>query len=195
MKNKKIVFALIAVVVIGLIVGGNAFMKDRAQRARYTAQRELADQLGNICSGTGAASSAAYAASGQHPVIYAVDRPMGYTSDAFYYTPLTWKANSLDEMQLVACITEEETELEQCSYDVSTGGKAVLIRAQYQVVVTLREAQTGAVVATSDVIKGDLPRECQVSEEFTAGELTQYVTGARPSDLIDEWLKPFVEAP
>ena len=193
MKNKKVVF--IAVFVIILVVGGFLFMKERAQKARYAAKREFDNQVGVICGGTGAANAAAYTASGQHPIIFATE---GYDGNYLpaYNTPLAWKANSLEEMQLVACITERNAEIEQCSYEIS-GSKdsAVLIRTQSKALVTLREAQTGAVVATSDELTGGLPRECQDSEQFQDGESTQYVTGTSPDDLINEWLKPFVETP
>jgi len=197
MKNKRILIALISFVVLAsIVVGGIIFMNDRKQKSKYAAQREMKTHLENVCNSVGIADATPYSEiSGIHPLEYAKETAMGYLVDRDYYTPLTWKPSTLGEAELVACIVEEDVELEQCSYELDTGSRGVLIRIQRQIVVTLRDAKTGGVVATSDLMMGDLPRECQVSEEFKAGELTQYVAGTRPGDAVDEWLKPYVEVP
>ena len=166
MKNKRVFIALAAIVAVAILVaGGILFIKDRGQKARYAAQREMKAQLENVCNSIGATEAASYSeTSGLHPVAYAKETAMGYISDRDYYAPLTWKPGTLDQAELVACIVEEDVELEQCAYELETGSRGVLVRVQRQIVVTLREAKTGAVVATSEVMLGDLPRECQASE-------------------------------
>jgi len=195
-KRKRILLSLLAVAVLaGVLIGGTAWLEKRQRKVQYQARREMETQLEAVCAGESVPGAAPYSQTpGLHRVLYVKQTPVGHRANFFSYrTPAPWEPETLTESELVACIVEQEVELQRCPYDLEDGRKSTIIRVQYQAVVTLRAAQSGAIIATSEVMTGGLPRECEKHEEFKATELTRYRGGARPNEAIDAWLKAYVE--
>jgi hypothetical protein len=158
-------------------------------------------QLADICESddAGVPEAAPYSqTSGIHPIVYATGRDSEYSFSHDvdpYAPPSEWKPQELAETELVACIRLIERQVEECPYTLSSGLSATLYRIQMRAVVSLREAQTGKVVATSKVIEGVAPAECQDSEKFQTGTTSKYVYGDVASGYIHAWLKQYVEIP
>ena len=155
-----------------------------------------------VCAGdgTGVPEVAPYTqTSGIHPIKYAVDKGSGFSITSFYSTNAEWepvKREDRAKTELMACIAQTEMQIEQCPYTVPPAGlKATVTRVQVVAVVTLYEAQTGKQVAISPIMEGDPPRKCEESESFPQNEYSKTLTGARPEDDVNAWLKQYVEVP
>ena len=198
MKTKRMLTTFVALTPVAFVVViGILWVSNRRQQAKVAARREMETQLANVCNGAGVADASPYdETSGIHPVVYASKTAIGYRVDGSgYYTPVELKSSAPADTELVACIVEERVVMDECPYELENGKRAVLIRQQRQVVATLREAQTGEVVATSETLIGGDARKCGRTETFKGGALENYAVGARPDDALDEWVKPYVQAP
>ena len=197
MRNRRIKVIAAAAVLLagGLIFGAYAVARQATSQSRHETKRALE----GVCVGDGASVSeaAAYAqASGLHPVMYVEKSGLGnWISSHNYRPPAGWRSEEPVDTELVACLEEEQVEIERCPYTLQNGDSAVLVRLQWQTVVTLREARTGRVVAASETIPGEPPRACQESEQFTEGDLTEFISGERPEGGVEAWLEPYVEIP
>jgi hypothetical protein len=196
LKNRrtKTITAAAVLLIGGLVVGGYAVTQDWQSKARYEIKRALE----SVCEDddTGVPEAAPYAqTSGLHPIMYVEKTAMGSWLSSYHYLPPSqWRPQEPADTELVACLEEEQVEIERCPYTLKSGDSATLVRLQWQTVVTLREAQTGKIVA-SNAIVGEPPRECQVSEQFEAGKLTEYIIGAKPEAEIEAWLEPYIDIP
>jgi len=194
LKNRrvKIVAAAAVLLIAVLAFGSYAITRNSQQRARY----EMKQSLEDVCAGgdAGAPGAAPYAQTpGLYPVLYVEKTAIGGWRSSYHYSPpARWRPQESADTALVACLEEEQVEIERCPYTLQSGDSATLVRLQWQTTVTLREAQTGKVV-TSDTIGGELPRACQESEQFKEGDLTAFLSGDRPEEQVNDWLKPYVE--
>lgn len=193
--KKRILFPLLAIAVLAsVIIGGKEWLDKRERMAQYRAQREMETRLEAVCNGEGVPEAAAYPSTGDlHPIIYAKQTTVGFRANSFgYSTPTDWKPQTIADAELVACIVEDQVELQHCSYEVENGRKGTIIRVQYKAAVTLRAAQSGDVVA-ADEFTGGIPEECPVTTQFKDTKLTRYLGGTRPNEAIEEWLRTYVE--
>jgi hypothetical protein len=201
MKNRH---AMVAGVVAVLLIGGlfvascgpkptpTPTPKPTVEPPKTISMGET-ETLVKICAseGAGVAEAAAYTqTSGMHPIVFA-RRSINWTPDFDYHNP--WNPSKLAEAQLVACIVQEGKTLEKCNYTLSGGKSGTVVRIQIQTVVTLREAQTGKVVAISPALKGSLPAECSKSELFSGGETSKVFQGSAPVTETLDWLRPYVK--
>ncbi len=200
-RNRRIkAIAAAAILTFGLIFGGYIALRQViGDRTRSKARYETKHALEGVCVGDGASvpEAAAYAqTSGLHPVMYVEKSGLGnWLSSYNYHPPAGWLSEEPVDTELVACLEEEQVEIERCPYTLQNGDSAVLVRLQWRTVVTLREARTGKVVAASETIAGEPPRACQESEQFTEGDLTEFISGERPEGGVEAWLEPYVEIP
>ena len=151
-----------------------------------------------ICSGDGQAVSeeAAYSqTSGVHPVVLARGSAEGNWRVPRDHLRPEWTPQTLPELELVACMQIDEVLIETCPYTLENSQKASIERLQYQTNVTLREAQTGVVIADT-VLPGTIPAECSNEIRFEKNELTKKVYGvAAGIGQVSSWLQPYVELP
>jgi hypothetical protein len=190
MKNRH---AMIIGVVAVLLIGGLFIVG-----CGSTQKKSLSKLAADVCAGDGAGlpEAASYTqTSGLHPVEYVTKKVTGWGYFSYYSTPKEWRTKEVAEVELVACIVEEQVVLERCPYSVVGGKDATVSRVQVKTVVTLHEAQTGKVVATSEALEGGVPAKCKQSEEFSKGSTSKSNIGLRPSREVDEWLEQYVEIP
>ncbi|RME88466.1 MAG: hypothetical protein D6770_06915 [Anaerolineae bacterium] len=193
--KKRILLPLLALVVLaGVVIGGKAWLDERERKAQYQARREMETRLEAVCESEGVAEAAAYpSARDLHPVLYVKQTTVGFRANfSGYRTPEGWGPQTLADAELVACIVEDQVELQRCSYTLEDGRKGTIIRVQYQTAVTLRAAQTGEVIAANE-FTGGIPRECSDQETFKDNKLTRSLGGTRPDEAIAEWLRTYVE--
>lgn len=210
MNNRRgMIFRVLAVLLIGGLVGAGcgsspqeSLSETSVQQASSQAAPAIAEyKLADVCESddAGVAEVAPYTQTpGIHPIVYASSKGSEYlvASDVDPLTPPSpWKPQDLAKAELVACIRMIERQIEECPYTLSDGRSATLTRIQRRVVVTLREAQTGKEVATSETMEGDAPETCQGSEQFFDGSTSKTVWGGIPIDAIHAWLKQYVEIP
>lgn len=119
-------------------------------------KREIIDAASQVCDGKGIEEAATYIGSGPHPVV------VGNVEGSFLYEwtnrlPAAWWPESMNELELVACLEEEQEELiETCQY---INGPP-LRRYQYKRLIWLMEAKTGNRIAADIWIRGSVPAEC-----------------------------------
>jgi hypothetical protein len=101
--------------------------------------------------------------------------------------PVDWRPPAPEQVQLVACLEEQQIELERCQY---TGGSD-LVRYRRQLSVSLREAHTGDLVA-EDTFEGSNPRQCPSTKP---SNLRQLLGNPVALDEVLTWLNEYVEGP
>lgn len=181
-----------AILLLGVLVGGGYVVR---QELQSRTSLKIRRGLENICADAGdrvSEVSPYTQTSGLHPVKYVEQTAFGWLLTT---APWKWHPQELTDTELVACLAPERVEIERCPYTLKNGDVATLVRLQWQTIVTLREAQTGKIVAVSDNLMGGAPPECQKSQQFEDGKLTEYVIGTKPEEVIETWLKPYVEIP
>ena len=182
MKNRQVmIIGVVAVLLIGglLIVGCGGQSK----------KKSLSKLAADVCAGDGVGlpEAAPYTqTSGLHPVEYVTKKVTGWGYFSAYSAPSKWRTKEVAEVELVACIVEDQTVLERCPYTLSGGKKATLSRIQVEVVVTLREAQTGKVVATSKAMEGLVPSKCPQTVQFDKSITSKSSVGLRPTKEMKE---------
>lgn len=196
MRNRRrMILGILAVLLIGSLVVVGCGSKEEPEPQRRVSYADLVD----VCFDNGVPESVAYTqTSGTHPIAYAHEANGRWRADGgAFLAPVDWRRSTpqLNEVELVACIKVERTEIERCPYTLTNGEKATVSRAQSRVVVTLREAQTAKVIATSKTMTGEVPPECQDSEQFPSGTTFKTVAGSSPVAAIHAWLKQYVEIP
>ncbi len=104
--------------------------------------------------------------------------------------PANWLPNSVDEMQLVACIEDDWHILESCKY---SGGKNILRREQIYRTVRVVQAASGETL-DSFTLTGGVPRACGSSEIFSSNQSLKVSQGdpILPQELFDR-LARFVQ--
>ncbi|MFC2011480.1 HEAT repeat domain-containing protein [Chloroflexota bacterium] len=142
-----------------------------------------------LSTGYGVGEMAAYDGTAPHPIM--VLNSAGGIHQSIYKLPSKWVPTSIDDIELVAFIGEnEQVTIETCRY---SGGRTIY-RKGYQTEVRLIEAQTGRVVADK-VFLGSPPRECELVSSFDPwegsskvyyGSIVQFVE-------IQRWLSTYVE--
>jgi hypothetical protein len=196
LKQRRIMGVAAAILLVGILVGGGYVVR---QELQSRTSLKIRRGLENICADAGdrvPEVSPYTQTSGLHPVKYVKQTEMGrWGSPLGYSVPAQWHPQELTDTELVACLAPERVEIERCPYTSTNGDVASLVRLQWQATVTLREAQTGKIVAVSDNLMGGAPPECQKSQQFEDGKLTEYVIGTEPEEAIETWLKPYVEIP
>jgi hypothetical protein len=190
---------LAALLIASLVVAGCGSAPTPTPKPKYELPPKIShaekSTLIEICAGEGAGvpEAAPYSqTSGTHPVVYGRSG-LGWKPDNDYSNP--WEPKELAEAELVACIVQEAETVEKCPYTLGNGQAATVSRIQLQTTVTLREAQTGKVVATSPTMKGSLPKECKESEQFSSGKTSKVVQGSEPISDVNAWLRQYVELP
>ena len=193
MRKRSLLSFLAFAVLTSVFWGGVEWLEKRKRRAQYQARYEMETRLAAVCAGEGVPEAAAYpSTSALHPILYVKQTTTGFSTDFGYRTPEDWEPQRLEDAELVACIVEDQVERQRCSYTLEDGRKGTVVRVQYRVSVTLRAAQTGAIIATNEGLMGGPPPECQDTEQFQANRLTRYIGGSRPNEAIDEWLRTYV---
>ncbi|MEX2162448.1 MAG: hypothetical protein WD751_11120 [Anaerolineales bacterium] len=102
---------------------------------------------------------------GIHP--YILVYPTGENHPLNISIPEEWYPKEIDDLQLVACISELKQNIEECNY---YGGPSI-IRYQYRVIVNVVEARSGFPIGGNFFI-GSEPRHCGHSEAISVTELT-----------------------
>lgn len=200
-KIRAMTFGVAAVLLIGSLIGCGAAPTPTPKPTvalPQTISHAEESRLAEICAGEGAGTSEAASytqTSGIHPIVYAQGPHGGWKPSSNYRIPAGWEPQELAEAELVACIEQRGETIEKCSYTLTSGEAASVSRIQKVAVVTLRETQTGKVVATSPDIEGSLPKECKESEQFKAGKKSKALEGGRPVSEVNAWLKQYVEIP
>ena len=109
--------------------------------------------------------------------------------------PETWRAQTAQKTELVACIQVEVVLVETCPYKLKNGQAVSVERYQYKTSVALREAQTASVVAETSW-QGTEPAKCSTETQFKEGETVKKVYGvATSAGDITDWLRPYIELP
>jgi hypothetical protein len=192
MKN-RMMGGVAAVLLIGsFFVAGCGPTKESQRKSR-----ELA---ASVCAGNDAKVPAAAPytkTSGFHPIEYFLLQGTQWNTTSSYWSSenLDRRADGVAKVELVACVVEEYDVLERCPYALPGGKQGTVSRLQVKTVVTLREAQTGKVVATSEAVMGDVPLDCEKTVEFPEGSTSKSIIGSRPSKDVNAWLKQYVEIP
>jgi hypothetical protein len=197
------IFAVVAVLLIGsLLSSGCGSTPTPTPKPKPELPPKISHEeelsLAEICANdsAGVPEAAPYTQTpGIHPIVYAQEQYNGWKAARDYSIPAGWESQKLAEAELVACIDQRGETVERCSYTLTSGEAASVSRIQKIIVITLREAQTGKVVATSPDIEGSLPAECKESEQFQAGKTSKALEGNRPVDGVLAWLKQYVEIP
>ena len=131
---------------------------------------------GGVCSGHEIHNSVPYTdVSSIHPL-----RVIGKLGDQNLYFddyPDGWRAKSMKELQIVACLEEEWRIIEKCSYGrFGISSDAELIRELHIVYVTVYESYSGQKLDEISII-GKNPRPCADNEKFTEGQKVKIVKG------------------
>jgi len=153
-----------------------------------------------VCDGTGRDNATAYPTANSSPLVVVAyeaykDLPP-LTSDRYDENdvPEAWRATAVEDIELVACVYEQFIKVESCGLYVSAAvGSAY--RQKHKVEVTLREAKTGTIVATT-TLWGSEPAPCPETIIITSptGVGTEYVKGSEvPFSEIQSWLTQYVE--
>lgn len=136
----------------------------------------------DVCNGEGGnMEAAAYDPSTVSPLILINENGENLTSNL----PLEWISTSVDQTEVVACLSLESTRLiETCAYS----GGSDIERYKYYYTVTVYQAQTGRPLSEK-VFPGSLPRECRETENISVTRLD----GGVNYDPIIGWLCFFVD--
>jgi hypothetical protein len=199
-KRQTMIFGVVAVLLIGSLIGSGCGSTPVPPTSTPEPPKKLlfADslRLAEVCAGddAGVPEAAPYTQTpGIHPVLNANERYNGWKPSADYKSQ--WEPQQLAEAELVACVEQRGETVEKCSYTLTSGEAASVSRIQKIAVVTLREAQTGKVIATSPDIEGSLPAKCKESEQFKDGKKSKSLEGGKPANEVNDWLKQYVEIP
>jgi hypothetical protein len=140
---------------------------------------EIVDVASSVCEGEGIEEAAEYSGSGPHLVV------VGNMYEWTNRLPETWLPESTNELELVACLDEEQEELIQtCQYGMGSSWR----RFQYKRRIRLLEAKTGEIVA-ADILMGGVPPQCPSS--IISGDNQKYGShvGYYP---LQNWLSDFI---
>lgn len=170
-------------------------------QATAQAERELAAQmtqaLNAICEKTGPVpEAAAYSeTSGIHPTVVLRGKPgvRWGIDDSYIHTE--WKPQTLQDVELVACLNNEAVLIETCPYKLANGQAVSIERYQYLTTVTLYAAQTGEAI-TEMLWEGSLPNSCSTESWFKENETVKKLYGvATGGGEVSDWLQSYVELP
>jgi len=156
--------------------------------------------VGPVCKGTALPDAPSYSqASGTHSLAILKlgddgDYRYGFIDPNSYSLPEGWRANYVEDLELVVCVDKEENALvEKCKYTLEDGsGTVTLSRYSTQVTFRLVEAQTGREIA-ADTLVG-MPRECPETQKFLKGTAGSSIVG-KVYEELEDWLRPYVEIP
>ncbi len=145
----------------------------------------LYHSVSQVCNGTAVENAAGYTEeSGLHPIVLL--STLGGLHEWSYGLPVEWEPNSVSEVELVACVENEEAIIiETCQY---SGGPPV-DRFIYEVVIYLMDAKTGETIGIQ-AISGDSPRECKFTERQ---DLTKVYGSHVELNTVTDWISLFVE--
>jgi formylglycine-generating enzyme required for sulfatase activity len=144
-------------------------------------KKDIINAAEKICRyGTGFPGVAKYTAKGDfHPLVLFPD---------MYTYPQEVRPESLNELELVACIDESEETIGRREYTVDSLGEYYCLNIVQLVTITIRAAQTGEVVHEYE-IRGPIPtNSCGLSETFLVGQKTIRRRGGDP-DFAQIWNK------
>ena len=156
----------------------------------------MGEALAPICDGQPISEATAYSqASGAHPTIVLRGTSGGsWRVDDSNYSE-EWEPQTLEVVELVACLQRDEALIEICPYQLENGRSASVERYQYQTTVALYEAKTGAIVAEMSWL-GTEPDRCINEISFTENETVKKYRGvATGQGEVKAWLRPYVELP
>lgn len=172
-----IAIALAVVATTGVYVAVDQNVENRRPSPDLTAA------LGPACRGVavGGAASVTSGTAGNHLVVLAPD---GAEHVWTGHPPIAWRPMSLNDTELVACISNEETraQIEVCDY---TGGPDIT-RYSVSRVVEVHAAATGRLITRFTA--SDEPRDCKQTEDKDVTELV----GSLGWDDVEERLAPYI---
>ncbi len=146
----------------------------------------ILSKFSSVCGGGANTNSAPYNGTGKTHLIVLLNS----SGDVHKWSddlPADWWPNSEQDVELVACLDKERvSRIQRCSYS----GGSDIERFRLTVDVTLREAQTGNIVASMSFY-GSSPRQCKLVEDEST---TRLVGGhVQVSDVMN-WLESFVKS-
>lgn len=163
------------VVVVGLVVGGGWFW---AKGQVGTLGRAFSE----VCRGTPAQEAGAWEAGGPGPYhVMVLDEEGG--KSRFTNVDAEWKADSVDDVELVACVREQMREIQTCHYT----GNVTIDRYTEKVAVKVVVARSAQVIGSFKL--EDLPRECP----YNAKDAPSDLKGEVPLETLTDRLMPFIE--
>jgi len=196
----KIANGAVALIVLVGVVAGVAFYMKTNYDDMYVAviemveQRDIMGDLEPLCvDGVAIPEAAAYSREpGTHPTAMFTTSSSGTTYSMNAGDVEAWQPSSIEEAQLVACITTNRDVVETCEYTTSQGA-AYIYRVQMQKSLELYEARTRTLVASAS-ITGGMPPNCSDSVTFSEYEFSRDLSGGLPNEreLIAE-VRGFIE--
>ena len=151
---------------------------------------EIAEMASDVCSGVSQPEASEYSRyeSDIHPlVIVSEDGAIHYWTD---YIPVDWLPFTTEDLELVACASNQEKQVIQvCQYYYTgTGATAPSItRYRYEMTVNLYAAHTGNLVG-STTLRGSSPDSCP----YTTSSSTTQITGNYVSmDDFRTWISAY----
>lgn len=191
-------------------------------QAIFDQHKELGLIVNKVCSGEGGIPTAApyIQQSGIHPVIdpgvlidlftikrMEADPTLGIKlpeKPANSFVRDSWLASDINSAELVFCgfawVETKDILVETCDYNaIFSGEKKQLKMYKTSYTFTLRELQTGEIVATTDALTSDDPGSCPLEIEFEEGQNVikreTELSGDELKREVDKWLEPLVVIP
>lgn len=114
-------------------------------------------------------------------------------ADLLQQLPVSWRASSEEDVQLVGCVEEISTSIETCSYARSSDDGSYTLeveRLESTTVLKLLNPESGRVIAVHDV-RGAAPDECP--DDYDSSLASRRIQGdpANPDAFVD-WLEPYI---
>lgn len=160
------------------IVSSTSAAKTEDAIATKQSEKDIIPAAENICGGKGFPGASKYIAKRAfHPLVLFPDK---------YTYPQEVRPDSLNELEIVACIDESKETISRQQYMVASPGEYYCLNIVQLVTITIRAAQTGEVVHEYE-IRGPRPKNpCGISETFPSGLKTISKTGGAP-DFTQIW--------
>lgn len=179
----SLLFTFIVVAPIGLTIGFRYFRSKPIQDNAFWEAVNLA------CNGIGIHNAKSYT---DEPGIHAISPKNMYGSaDLYSVMPYSWFPKSIEDLELVACITDEHYDLVQhCQYE----GGLLAFRYQHKISAFLVQARTGEILATTEFF-GGLPQKCpralswDPTKGFSKNEF--YGPNVKIKEIL-EWIEIYV---
>lgn len=140
------------------------------------------DKFSPVTQGIGIEEASEYSTDSISPIV--IIRDDGQRHKFTSNIKLSWRPNSINEVQLIACLSKEKAiQINVCGY----AGPSIT-RIQFVFDLILREAKTGNIIVNNSFY-GSYPRYCQGEEGWSLtlleGEHVDY-------SVIESWLESYV---
>lgn len=184
-------------VVVVLTVGGVAalgavqLMGYETHLTAEQAHSDMLTELGEVCTSENGNDRATsfQETPGIHPTLMFNVRSSGIAWAWDDDQPSEWMPESVENVELVACVFRHTDTVETCIYE----GDTTLTRYHRWVEISVFTARDRQLL-TYHRIDGDMPRQCQGFERFSVGGSTESIYGGDPTDLqVVDYVRLFAQ--